>query len=195
MESVLKRALSDEEFKESMDVVVKRMTDQGLPPESLSTAADTKDTENAANDPEEPGESGAAGSAGTQETETTDQQDSLPAEELDARAEGPPKQSPAEAPRFDLNKLLARGNSYLDEGDTVSARRFFQLAARQGSDEATMLVGLTYDPLYFEQTGVVGMRPEAEKAVEWYAKAITMGSKAAATRMQKLKKWLASRPR
>jgi TPR repeat protein len=168
-------------------------------PESPSDAADAEDTEKVLDVSKELVESvedrSTAESTEPQAPEKTEQQDSLSSEEPDARADEPPTQSRAETSRFDLHKLVSQGTSHLDDGDTVSARRFFELASRQGSAEAAMLVGVTYDPRYFQLTGVVGMRPDADKAAEWYSKAIAMGSKESASRLQTLKEWLASRSR
>ncbi len=84
-------------------------------------------------------------------------------------------QSGTEVPGPDLDVLLAKGTRYLNAGDLASARGFFELAARRGSGEAAMLVAMTYDPQYLEPLGVVGLRPDAERARTWYARAMELG--------------------
>lgn len=94
--------------------------------------------------------------------------------------------------RLDQDENLARGNAYLQDADIASARLFYQLAAKHGNSEAAMRVGLTFDPLYLSSAGVVGMKPDAKQAAEWYARAMQMGSDEARSRSLALTEWLAS---
>ena len=90
----------------------------------------------------------------------------------------------------DVADLLERGNALLDFGDLASARLFYQLAAGRGSAEGAMLMGMTYDPVYFAGAAIHGTQPQIQNALEWYGKAIAMGSQPAETRMGQLRSWL-----
>ena len=90
----------------------------------------------------------------------------------------------------DVADLVERGNALLDVGDLASARLFYRLAAGRGSAEGAMLMGMTFDPLYFARAGVHGTQPQIEDALEWYDKAIAMGSRPAEIRMGHLRSWL-----
>lgn len=109
-------------------------------------------------------------------------------------AAGPAASAPPrpEAPSSDqeLTGLIDRGNTLLDLGDLAAARLYYRRAAGRGSAEGAMLMGMTFDPLYFAHTGVHGTQPRIEEALEWYRKAIAMGSRPAEARMESLRAWL-----
>jgi TPR repeat protein len=90
----------------------------------------------------------------------------------------------------DAADLVNRGNALLDLGDLASARLFYRLAADRGSPEGAMLMGMTFDPVYFARTGIQGTQPQIQDALHWYGKAITMGSRPAEMRMGELRSWL-----
>lgn len=97
----------------------------------------------------------------------------------------PPDASPLSLPDAEakaaptVKELLDRGNRLLELGDVAAARLFYGMAAERGSAEGAMLMGVTFDPAYFERKGVEGTRPHVFKAVDWYQKAVAMGSSAA----------------
>lgn len=86
----------------------------------------------------------------------------------------------------DVHELLDRGNSLLELGDVASARLFYALASERGSAEGAMLMGLTFDPVYFERKGIYGTRPQAFEAIGWYRKSASMGNVLATERMRAL---------
>ena len=98
---------------------------------------------------------------------------------------GGPPPSPEE-----IAGLIDRGDALLDLGDLAGARLFYRRAAGRGSAEGAMRMGMTFDPVYFARTGVLGTRPRIEDALEWYRKAIAMGSQPAEARMTTLRSWL-----
>jgi hypothetical protein len=102
----------------------------------------------------------------------------------------PPEAAEAAAPPQELADLVERGNAMLDFGDLASARLFYQHAAGRGSAEGAMLMGMTFDPLYFAGAGIHGTQPRIQDALEWYGKAIAMGSLPAQARMGRLRSWL-----
>jgi hypothetical protein len=90
-----------------------------------------------------------------------------------------------------VEDLLDRGNGLLGLGDVAAARLFYAMAAERGSAEGALLMGVTFDPVYFEHKGIHGTRPHVSEAVDWYERAAALGSLAAEQR----KSTLASRLR
>jgi hypothetical protein len=86
----------------------------------------------------------------------------------------PPEAEGKAAPT--IEDLLNRGNRLLELGDVAAARLFYGMAAEQGSAEGALLMGLTFDPAYFERKGIYGTRPHVFEAAEWYEKAAALGS-------------------
>jgi TPR repeat protein len=104
------------------------------------------------------------------------------------RAPGPPSYpgGAAAAAFLTPEALLARGNAYLDEGDPVSARVFFEMAVELGSGKAAVLMAMTYDPEYLASLGTTpGSDPDL--AAAWYRKASEMGYEGATARLQGLR--------
>jgi TPR repeat protein len=90
-----------------------------------------------------------------------------------------------------VEDLLDHGDRLLELGDIAAARLFYGMAAERGSAEGALLMGVTFDPVYFERHGIRGTRPGVSEAVNWYQKAAVLGSRAAEER----KNALASRVR
>jgi hypothetical protein len=135
--------------------------------------------------PAAPAPGAADGAAGTAAPDA--------AEAAPAPAEGQPasESPPAAAPAGqDVADLVNRGNALLDLGDLASARLFYRLAADGGSPEGAMLMGMTFDPVYFARTGIQGTQPQIQDALHWYDKAIAMGSRPAERRREELRSWL-----
>lgn len=91
---------------------------------------------------------------------------------------------------IDAAPLLARGDRMLELGDLASARLFYKVVAERDDGRAAMLMGLTFDPVYFRQRGIKGIRPEPEQAIAWYRRAIALGSAEAEQRQRVLVSWL-----
>jgi hypothetical protein len=89
-----------------------------------------------------------------------------------------------------VKELLDRGNGLLELGDVAAARLFYAKAWERGSAEGAMLMGLTFDPVYFERKGIYGARPHVVKAAEWYRMSALMGSVTAEEQMTALEPWL-----
>ena len=62
--------------------------------------------------------------------------------------------------------LIARGQTYLANGDVVSARLVFRRAAEAGDAQAALALGGTYDPLVLRSLGVIGVAADAAQARE-----------------------------
>jgi len=80
----------------------------------------------------------------------------------------------------------ARGDEAMLHGDVISARRFYEVAASQGSPRAMTALGRTYDPLFLQEKGVRGLLADAVAARRWYQQAADHGEAEAQARMNKL---------
>lgn len=90
------------------------------------------------------------------------------------------------AAAVDPSALVVRGRALLAQGDIVSARALFELAAESGSGEAALLTGRTYDPGFVAEHKAVGFRGNAEQARRWYRMAIEMGAPEAQAALDQL---------
>jgi hypothetical protein len=120
-------------------------------------------------------------------TAAPDAAQAAPAPEDQPASESP---SAATPDNQDVAGLVNRGNALLELGDLASARLFYRLAADGGSSEGAMLMGMTFDPVYFARTRIQGTQPQIQDALHWYDKAIAMGSRPAERRMEELHSWL-----
>jgi len=91
------------------------------------------------------------------------------------------------------NPLTARAQEFLQMGDFSSARLLYEQAFNQGDASAAAGMALTFDPVYYQEAGVVGMTPNPETAVTWYRRAINAGDSGAVPRLEKLIRWLQQR--
>ena len=96
-------------------------------------------------------------------------------------------------PARSSNPLTARAQEFLQMGDFSSARLLYEQAFNQGDPTAASGLALTFDPVYFQEAGVVGMTPNPESAVVWYRRAIDAGDAGAVPRLEKLIRWLQQR--
>lgn len=79
------------------------------------------------------------------------------------------------ASTLEARDMVTKGNALLASGDIASARQFFMRASELGNAMGTYGVGRSYDPKVFAQLNVVGFKPDADKATEWYKKAALAG--------------------
>jgi hypothetical protein len=100
-------------------------------------------------------------------------------------APGPSAASPG-LDREEVAALIARGQTYLADGDVVSARLVFRRAAEAGDPQATLALGGTFDPLVLRSLGVIGVVADAAQARSWYQKAAELGSQEAPQRIDQL---------
>ena len=66
------------------------------------------------------------------------------------------------------------------------ARRFYTIAAEQGSALAARHLGRLYDPAYLKKTALGGIDPDPGLARQWYERAIKMGDAEAGPLLQAL---------
>jgi hypothetical protein len=83
---------------------------------------------------------------------------------------------------------IGRSSDFLKNGDFAAARLLLRRAAESGSADAALMLGKTFDPLYLNELGAVGIQPDIEQCRLWYEKAAELGSAAAAQRLANLAK-------
>ena len=113
-----------------------------------------------------------------------------------AAVEAPPvggAPAPSAAPPVDAASaaetavMVRRASELLTAGDVVSARRFFERAARDGDPAAECGLAKSYDPLYLRQIGARGPAGDAAVAIDWYRRAAAAGSVEAIARLERLR--------
>jgi hypothetical protein len=88
--------------------------------------------------------------------------------------------------RDELDKLLKRGEKFLENGDISAARLLLRRAAEAGDARAALALATTYDPLVLKQIGALGAKADVAQAQTWYQKASELGSAEAVVRLQRL---------
>jgi TPR repeat protein len=71
--------------------------------------------------------------------------------------------------------LLERGDSLFRIGDITSARRFYERAADNGSGQAALRLGESYDPSFLENAHLRAVRADVSAAEFWYRRARELG--------------------
>lgn len=84
--------------------------------------------------------------------------------------------------------MLDRASQMLSMGDVSSARLLFEHVAKKGSGKAAMALARTFDPAYFSSINTRGLKPDRDKAKEWYAVAADLGQEEARSRLSALSK-------
>ncbi len=83
-------------------------------------------------------------------------------------------------------KMVARGERDLADGNVASARQFFLRAATTGVARGAFLLAATYDPRELERLGVLGVQPSSAVARKWYERAHELGAPEAQERLARL---------
>ena len=92
----------------------------------------------------------------------------------------------AVAPSEEAARFSAQGLVALADGDVAGARAFLERAAEEGDTRALMVLGDTYDPATLRRLGAVGIRGDAARARDYYARALAAGVGAARQRIATL---------
>ena len=99
----------------------------------------------------------------------------------------PPDQIVPEDPQ--TVRLIARAESFVDIGDIAAARLLYEAAAGAGSANAAFGMGRTYDPVFHQTKGLVGVRPDPTEAMRWYRRARDDRQADAAKAIARLRAW------
>jgi TPR repeat protein len=83
-------------------------------------------------------------------------------------------------------RLRAQGLVSFAEGDIAGARAFLERAAEAGDARAILVLGDTYDPATLSRMGVLGLKGDASRARDYYARALSAGLAAARNRIASL---------
>jgi hypothetical protein len=86
----------------------------------------------------------------------------------------------------ELATLMRRGEDFLKNGDIASARLILRRAANAGHAQAALALGVTFDPRFLAEQGVLGFTPDLAQARAWYERAAELGSTEAARRLERL---------
>jgi TPR repeat protein len=101
-------------------------------------------------------------------------------------ANEPPRAVPETNSGSDAQRLLRRGQLMLDSGNLSGARLLWERAAEQGSSEAALALGRSYDPAQVPLPGVAGSVADRTLARRWYERAAALGSSEARERAKRL---------
>jgi hypothetical protein len=107
----------------------------------------------------------------------------LPAPEPASTPEISADQRPLPA---EIEALVARGDNFLNAGDIISARLFYERAADAGNASAALRLGATFDEGFLNRAGIRGTSGEPRQAASWYRRARDLGDAAAAERLKNL---------
>ena len=83
-------------------------------------------------------------------------------------------------------RLCAQGLVAMAAGDIAGSRLYLERAAEAGDVRALMVLGESYDPTTLARMGALGIKGDAGKARDYYAKALAAGMGAARERMAAL---------
>ena len=86
----------------------------------------------------------------------------------------------------ELATLMRRGEDFLKNGDIASARLILRRAANAGHAQAALALGVTFDPRFLAEQGVLGFTPDVAQARAWSERAAELGSSEAARRLERL---------
>src|SRR5262249_30668612 len=64
----------------------------------------------------------------------------------------------------EITFLLKRPEDFLTDGDIAAAQVLLIRAANAGSLQAALKVGMTFDPIFLAQSGVLGLAPDVALA-------------------------------
>jgi hypothetical protein len=86
----------------------------------------------------------------------------------------------------EIATLIKRGEEFLKTGDIAGAQISLKRAANAGNAQAALEVGMTFDPVFLTQRGVLGFAPDVAQAREWYDRAMKLGSSEASRQLERL---------
>ena len=90
------------------------------------------------------------------------------------------------ADRENAEKLVARGERDLEQGNIAQARQFFLRAAQTGLARGALMLAATYDPRELARMRAVSVQPNIAEARKWYMRAVELGAPDAAHKLATL---------
>lgn len=109
-----------------------------------------------------------------------------PVDQMTASPQTEIRNSPPNAVKAD-DRLIARAEELLSKGDVSGARLLLERSLASGNARAAFLMAETFDPNVLSRLRVLGIRGDAAKAQEFYARARALGIAQAGERMKALK--------
>jgi hypothetical protein len=106
--------------------------------------------------------------------------------QLASAAPAPAMPESAAEQRARAERLLARGEAYLANGNIMGARDFFERAADAGLAAGALQLASTYDRVELTRLKVQGVKPDVELARKWYQRARDLGATGAAELLMRL---------
>ena len=89
-------------------------------------------------------------------------------------------------PAAEEQAMMQRAEGLLRNKDVASARLLFEHLAKNGSAKAALAMGKTFDPAFFRTIEAAGLKPDVEKARDWYNQAADLGDQEAPSRLSAL---------
>jgi len=90
-----------------------------------------------------------------------------------------------------VEDLIRDGNKRMREGDILGARQSYQKAVVSGDAAAALVMGRSYDPIYFARIAERNAEPDPAQAFAWYRRAKDAGAvQTAMVRIDDLKVFL-----
>ena len=83
-------------------------------------------------------------------------------------------------------EAIATLERFLKDGDILSARLLLKRAASAGNAQAALKLGMTFDPVFLAERGVIGFGPDVDQARGWYERAAELGSTEASRLLERL---------
>jgi hypothetical protein len=83
-------------------------------------------------------------------------------------------------------ETIATLEGFLKSGDILSARILLKRGVSAGNAEAALKLGMTFDPIFLVEMGVIGFAPDIAQARAWYERAMQLGSIEASRRLEQL---------
>ncbi len=91
----------------------------------------------------------------------------------------------------EVEVLIREGNKRMREGDILGGRESYKKAFASGDAAAALVMGRSYDPIYFAKLVKGNDGPDPAKAFEWYRRAMDAGAAQTATvRIEDLKHFM-----
>jgi hypothetical protein len=171
-------------FSGSFQVEASLFTGRDAPPEKRTITVDIRPTATAGQSA--PSEEGVSRDLTSAPVEGREEIASLPATgSVGSQHSTSVKVKPAaqSVPSEEETALLGRADEAVKSGDISAARLLYEHLAQRGSAKGAFSMAQTFDPEFLKTLFVKGLKPDVQKAREWYSKAKELGHAAAGRRL------------